>query len=312
MAGDGAGGGAVGKHVHRRAARVPAGNGVGVDGDEHIGLHTPRLGKTIAQTDVIIAGANQDRLHVGLAPHQLREFPGDGQRHVLFTRAVASADGAGIFTAMPGIDGNHEGTLVTCRWRYRRSGGFFSHAGVEQIDHQPMTIGSGRFEQKTLGLDIGLQCQHHAQIVSITGDRHARVACAVRIERHTLGLVGLIDIHLQTRRITQQLRAMLDRTGEIEDQPGVVRRLPLADLVNRDRRRRRHGGHPSDQENEKGARLPSHLAASTRAWALSCRTFIRTRRCPSWISMIIAMSASGKSAPARSGHSTRQTLPPPR
>ena len=289
-----------------------AGNGVGVDGDENIGLHASCLGKTIAQTDVIIAGANQDRLHVGLAPHQLREFAGDGQGHVLLARAVAPADGAGILATVTGVDGDDIGAFRLARWRRWRSGGFFSHAGVEQIDDQTVAIGSGRFEQKTLWLDISLQCQHHAQIVSITGDRHTRVACAVRIERHTMGLVGLIDIHLQARRITQQLRAMLDRTGEIEDQPGVVRCLPLADLVNRNCRRRRHGGHPGDQENKKCERMPSHVTASNRAWALSCRTIIRTRRCPSWISMIIAMSASGKSAPARSGHSTRQTLPPPR
>ena len=92
-------------HGASRHARVP--ERIGVDGHEHVrAAATCNLGSA-PETDIVVAVANHYRLHARRAVDAALESAGNGQHDVLFLNP-RSGDGAGIFAAVSGIDGDDD------------------------------------------------------------------------------------------------------------------------------------------------------------------------------------------------------------
>ena len=88
------------EHVNAGTARRRAGEGVGVDGDEHVGMAGAGFGDAYTQRDedVFVAG------HVNGVAYAFKAvfgFAGDGEDDVFLFQA-ARTDGTGVFTAMTG------------------------------------------------------------------------------------------------------------------------------------------------------------------------------------------------------------------
>ena len=89
------------EHIHAGTARRRAGEGVGMDGDEHVGITGAGFGDAHAQwdEDVFVAG------HVNGVAYAFKAvfgFAGDGEDDVFLFQAAGS-DGAGVFAAVTGV-----------------------------------------------------------------------------------------------------------------------------------------------------------------------------------------------------------------
>jgi len=100
------GGPALGEDVHRGAAYLGVAEGIGVDGDEQVGARLAGLLDALAQTQVVVAVADEHGAHPRFLVHQGGEAPGDGQHHVLLARAAAPV-GAGVLPSVTRVDGHH-------------------------------------------------------------------------------------------------------------------------------------------------------------------------------------------------------------
>ena len=85
--------------------------GIGVYGDEQIGLGAARLVDPFKKGNEVIAIAREKGAHILLLVDQRLDAAGNGQGNVLFVRAVRPF-GAGIFATMPGVDGHGNQTDV--------------------------------------------------------------------------------------------------------------------------------------------------------------------------------------------------------
>ena len=88
-----------------RALRLD--EGIGMDGDEQVGMRLARLFHAHAERDEVIAVANEDGAHVGRVVDLCFQPARDGERHIFFVRAAPSAS-AGIFAAVSGIHGDEQ------------------------------------------------------------------------------------------------------------------------------------------------------------------------------------------------------------
>lgn len=104
-AGRTAAGTAFRQHEDRRAARIRAHEGIGMDRDEQIGLHAACLLHPNCQRHEKIRIPGQERTHIGFLVQAGAQTLRNRQHHVLFACA-SFADGARIFAAVAGIDGH--------------------------------------------------------------------------------------------------------------------------------------------------------------------------------------------------------------
>ena len=93
--------------VDRSAAGALVAEGVGVDGQEHVGLALARQVPAPTQTDVIVTAANQRRRKSGLALEESLQLFRDRQHHFLFPQ-FARPEGAGVFAAVSRINGDDD------------------------------------------------------------------------------------------------------------------------------------------------------------------------------------------------------------
>ena len=108
---------ALAQRKHAGTACSGGGEGIGMDADEQVGLHAPRFFHPRAQGHEVIAVAGQKRAH-GVAAHgggvdAVAQQVGHAQHHVFFARA-RRADGAGVFTAVAGVQ-RHDDDAVGLR-----------------------------------------------------------------------------------------------------------------------------------------------------------------------------------------------------
>ena len=96
-------GAALRQGEHRGAARIRTDPGIGVDRDEQVRLHAPRLGHALAESDEVVAVAREHHAHAALSVDQPLDASRDRQRDMLLVGAAA-ADRARVLAAMAGID----------------------------------------------------------------------------------------------------------------------------------------------------------------------------------------------------------------
>ncbi len=179
-----------------------------MDRHEQIGAHLARQHHTLAQTDVVIAGARQLALHAGLRIDQLLQPLGDLERDLLFLGAVFAACRPGIFAAVAGVDRDDD--VASAADVLGRLGDTWlsGSAGIRrvQVDHQPVAVSIVWFEQERFRPHRLLEVEHHTQAAVRTG----RVSHAVEVL-----VFDLVD-----RKIIRQRRI-----GEIDHQAvGVFER----------------------------------------------------------------------------------------
>ena len=105
--------------VNAGAARAGAGECVGVDGDEKVGVQFARFGHAYAQRDENVFVA----CHIDFVAHAFHAFFGfarNGKDDVLLAQA-ALADGAGVFAAVAGVEhDNRLAVMLAVGWRRGR------------------------------------------------------------------------------------------------------------------------------------------------------------------------------------------------
>ena len=216
--------------------------------DEQIGIDAPCLRHTLAERDEEIAVARQQCAHVGLAVDLGLEAAGDGERHVFF-EAAATSYGAGIFTAMTGVDDDcDEAINLTLRRRlalcvgFRLSLGAFlkqrhervgCFVGIE-IQHQPVAVVSDRREREHLRLhflfqfnddahDIGLETSGADQLdLRIVVENFLRQTLQHRVELDTF------EIEDEAFGIFQQQVGEFERCAVFQRDAGVISCRPDA------------------------------------------------------------------------------------
>ncbi|SVJ58319.1 Uncharacterised protein [Klebsiella pneumoniae] len=255
----------------------------------------------------------------------------------------ARAKGARVFTAVAGVDGDDDIAGAALGWqrqlghrlgrrhrsdrhaRGRRRGYVRGQVGalVVEIDHQAVAVLLVGRQDETFRGDLRRQVEDHAQVVGrALGGAHRGDRGVAELETVELGRqLGAADVDDDTVGRGQGEQAVLHRTGEIEDQTGVVRSAPdphaldlrggqnLADLAGQ------QNHHPSQQRPQTQAPTHrfSHAPMVRVAHQASPRAPCGTRRSvrpPAWAVMVMSRSAVGKTPAPRSGHSIRQSALP--
>ena len=107
-----------GQGEHRRTACLRFDEGVGMDGDEQVGMRLACLFHAPAQRDEVIAVADEDGAHARRVVDLRLESARDGESHILFMRAAPSVC-ARVFAAVPGIHGDEQHAVAefgACQW----------------------------------------------------------------------------------------------------------------------------------------------------------------------------------------------------
>ena len=83
-----------------------------MDADEEVGLHPLRLAHTFVQRHEEVGVARQHHAHAGHGIELAAQRQGDRQHDVFFAQA-GGADGAGVFTAVAGVERDDDETVDT-------------------------------------------------------------------------------------------------------------------------------------------------------------------------------------------------------
>ncbi|MNM80625.1 hypothetical protein D3C81_925970 [compost metagenome] len=312
-----------------------------MDRDEQVGaLLAGDLG-TFAQRNEVVAGTRQfgaEALHLVDLPLQLAR---DRQGDVLLVQATRT-QGARVFTAVAGIDGDDDVALAAgrnrqlghrlarrdrhgrrARRRRGRDGGSKVGALVVQIDHQAVAVLLVGRQDEALRRYLGGQVEHQAHVVrralrrAHRGDR--RVG-QLQLVQHGSQL-GAIDVDDDAIGRAQGEQAVLHRTGQIEHQAGVVRCAPDAHALDL-RGGKNLAGTECQQNDETGQQRPqaqppthvySHAPVVRVAHQASPRAPCGSRRSvrpPACGTMVMSRSAFGKMPVPRSAHSIRHSASP--
>ena len=226
------------QHPHRGAARTAITEGICMNGNKQIGLHVARLLHTLAQTDVIVAGADHHRPHAALLADQPFQPARDGQHHILFPRAV-TAGGPRIVTAVTGVDGDDHiahlaGRRLHATLRHRRFA-----ARLLQVDHQTVAVFLRRLEQEAFRLHLATHVQHHTQVAIVRSAAHAVHEAFAEIQpAQVMQQAGILDVHHHPLGGMKHKELVADRAVKVENQAVLIRAGPQANALNRCRRDR--------------------------------------------------------------------------
>ena len=110
------------------------------------------------QGNVVVARAHQDGPVSRRLVEPSGQFAGNGQRDALFIDPVGP-DGARVFTAMTGIDGDDHGPQPL---RLGGLGRRFSGPFVKKIDDQAVAVGRDGGQLEVFALEGLVEIQHHA------------------------------------------------------------------------------------------------------------------------------------------------------
>ena len=252
-------GAAVIQGIDRRAGGFGIGIGIGMQGDEQVGLVGAADGDTLAQGNgsVVLAGHEHGIAAAAQLARQLQAF---GQRQVFFHQAV-DADGARIQAAMAGIQhndllalaprrrhllgGDQRRQLFRIAFTFLQVGGpprlrvELGPCGGEQVDHDAIAETGRRRQHQRVGYrHRRVQIDHHARVAG------TELAVAIGLHRaHAAGPgrraqppadFGHVDHH--PIGTGQREGAQIHRIGQLDHQPGAV--FMLADAgAHHDRQR---------------------------------------------------------------------------
>src|SRR5690606_12355515 len=112
----------VGDGIDRRAADTLDGNGVGMDGNEKVGVVPPRDPHPfVERQETIVVAGHVDAVFTSFL-QRVPEFPAEFERYVLLDRA-GYAFRAAVDTAMAGVDDDGEGLAGGVGLDVHRAGG---------------------------------------------------------------------------------------------------------------------------------------------------------------------------------------------
>ena len=227
------------------------------------------------EADVVIAAADEDRLHARGAIDPASERPGDGEHHVLLADSRAGHR-PGVFATVAGIDGDDH--VAPRPWGGVRSP--LAHRRLVRfaacrvdVDDQTVAVFPIGLEQKALGPHPLLHVEHHPQIVPLPVARPALGRLAMRgpdAREETIAGTGLgntlqesgaaqIDHH--PVGVAKHEQRILHGAIDVEDDPGVIRRRPRPDVLDADRGGANGQRHQASETNREGAHV-RHLTGS--------------------------------------------------
>ncbi len=219
--------GTVGRqHPHGRAAGRRVVEAVGVHRHQQIRLGLAGDLGALVQVDEVVAAPGQHGTHAGLAIDEGRQLLRHRQGHPLLVGA-ARADGARVFPAVAGIDGDDDGLALSPDGRGLCRGAALLFVG--QIDHQPVAIGTSRRQREDHWLDGRAEIQHQAQAALFKGRALADLAhqLALVLDAGQVGgIAGALQVDHQAARAGQGEVVEIGGTAHVEHHPGVVRRRP--------------------------------------------------------------------------------------
>ena len=226
------------------------------------------------EADVVVAAADEDRLHARGAVDPAPEGAGDGEHHVLLADPRAGHR-TGVLSTVAGIDGDdHVARLPGCAVR----GPLARHrllrpaARRVDVDDQAVAVLLVGLEQKALGPHPLLHVEHHPQVVpwpvpgtfALRGPDAREEAVFGAGARNLLRESGPAQIDDHPIGVVEHEQRVLHGAVDVEDDPGVIRRRPGPDVLDVDRRggegRRRQGQQASKADRE-GAHV-RHLTGS--------------------------------------------------
>jgi hypothetical protein len=209
------------QYVHRRTVDAAVANRVRVDGNEQVRLLYARAPHPIAQRHEVVAVAGQHRLHARFRIDLERELAGDGEHHVLFAGAVLP-DGAGVFAAVAGVDGDDEVARIG-----RRMLSFDRHIDTlthPKVDDQSIAVAFIGRREEALCLNGPREVEHDAQFARGPA-RHAHLFYGARAgecgaHAATEPRSGNVEHH--PVGIPQYLQAVLGAARQVEYHPGAI------------------------------------------------------------------------------------------
>ena len=237
-----AGGTALRQRVDRRTAHALVVEGIGVHRHEQVGLRIAGLEHAIAQSNVVIAVTDHHRRKTRLRIHPGLQLAGHAQRHIFFQH-TAGATCTGVFAAVAGIDGNHDGPLTQGARHGRASGsgrriddhpvhfvgnpGGLRRVGIK-IHHHPVAVMTAGRQGKALGPHAVGHVQHHAQApaLAFAGADPLDHALALELAGDLLSKAGFLQIDHDPVRSLQGKQRVIGSGIQIEHHSGAVRASP--------------------------------------------------------------------------------------
>ena len=243
------------EHIHAGTARGRAGEGVGVDRDEHVGIACAGFGDAHAQRDedVFVAG------HVNGVAYAFKAvfgFAGDGEDDVFLFQA-ARTDGTGVFTAMTGVYHDDGAAAAAVGTRRRVLGNVralgrtlrlhaFRRIAVEQrhhrvvgidtvrikVDHEAVFKAADRGKREDLRMGVLLEVDHNAHgrrgvlsgadaaDVGVVGQDFAGNALQDAVD------VGVLDVDDEPAGVFQGKMLILQRARAFDGDTGIGVRRP--------------------------------------------------------------------------------------
>ncbi len=233
--------------VHGTAPGFPVSRRVGMNADEHVRAEFPGDLQSFIERNVIIAVPRQVGLEKTMAVEVVFQPPADRQNDILLIGSVFS-DRAGVIAAMAGIDDND--LLV------RRDLDLLAHPALPpayfrklDVDHQAVRFIHKLLQGKDIGLHIVCHLQANQGIPFLRGGN--RQLPDPRLVKLRFPGRCLTPGHIPER---DGQNAILTgsgengRIGQIENNPGMIRRRPVAHVRDDPRR----AGQVFRAQNHKG------------------------------------------------------------
>ncbi|KPY69429.1 Uncharacterized protein ALO94_05583 [Pseudomonas syringae pv. spinaceae] len=247
-------GAAFGQREHRSTGRRQTRRGVGVHGDEHVGIGFMRELDTLAQRHKEIVIAHQAHIKTLLALQAFGQQLGDRQHHI-FLALATRPDSTWVLAAMTGVDHHHDVAagarfaLDGNRHGRRQLGHLYRRTSRgTHVQHQPVTLPAFRAEQEAVELHRRSQVQHDARVIAravMTGTNRFDNRAIQRQLAEIASQPRTADINDQTVGRSQREGFVLHRAAQVEHQPQLVVGPPKAcitDLRSVHAKRQRQGG----------------------------------------------------------------------
>ena len=240
------------QHVHRRAVGGAVVRGVGVDGNEEVGLCLAGAHVALVQRDEDVAVAHQERLHARIGVNARGELArhrqGDG-----FLVLAAGADGAGVLAAVAGVNGDDEFALAAADdvlHRARRRGLAAGHRFAFGAQVQDQARAAAHALDAAARLHFTPQVEHHAQVAfGRLAGAHRRHDAVGRWRTVAGGKRGARKIQHQPVRVGQGENLVLGLARQLEHHARAAVRFHQLEALQLGRERRR--GHQAQQDRDK-------------------------------------------------------------
>ena len=192
---------------------------------EKVGTLFPGNLGASAQRYVVVAASHQFPSVPGFSVEQGIEVLRNLQHHLLLVD-LTHADGARIFSAVSGIDGDHEATQTAFRHTHTL---LWRGSLAVQIDDQPMPVRGDRLQGERVGPHDTVDIEDYPEVLTAAHRRAERpnrgAVDADLPELQSVARRRVIEIQHHPWRVFERKHAIAHRCGGVEHHPGVIRRL---------------------------------------------------------------------------------------